>query len=176
MVKVERRGAREIVSLSGVRTTRRLNNETTRPRGDAKDDCCLTAIKFEKTYPDDMTVRLTNGNGQTVERTFTSAKKVRTAFIKSSGDPDDDQDQTTIVVGGLGRCVDVDVAIVDTSGPAVNPAQLAIAHYHFRLCCNDASVREGARLTHREIPVVPQGQVVKLPLLKIVAVRRDPCP
>jgi hypothetical protein len=68
------------------------------------------------------------------------------------------------------------VAIADTSGPAANPAQLAIAHYQFRLCCNDPSVREGARLTHREKPVTPLGQVVKLPLLKILAVRRDPCP
>ena len=161
-----------IPSRDSVRITRDLTSDgPSEGGGRAANDCCFTAIQFKKLYPADMTVKLTTNDGRTVERKFSAAKTTRTAFIKSKGSNDDDDDQTNIVIGGLGPCIDVDVAIVDTAS-----AKLAIAHYHFRLCCNDPRVRKGARLTHKEPPVNPGGQVTTLPLLEITGVQRDPCP
>lgn len=160
----------EIASRGSFRETRALPRESRRTaqRG---DDCCFTAIRFRKLYPADMTVTLTTDTGRSVRRRFTATKTVRTAFIKPSGDDEDDDDQATAVSGGMGRCVDVDVAIVDTAS-----AQLVTIHYHFELCCDDPRVRNGARLTHREPPPIPGGQVVTLPLLEITGVQRAPCP
>lgn len=136
---------------------------------DRKDDCCFTAIRFKKIYPGNVTAQLTTDDGRTIQREFTATRKVRTAFMKKTGDNDDD-DETDIVVGGLGGCINVDLSIVDTAS-----STLTIAHYKFRLCCNDNKVRPGARLTHLT-PPTPGGQRVRLPLLEIVAVRRDDCP
>lgn len=137
------------------------------------DDCCFTWIKLETLYPADMTVRATAAGGRTITRTFTQTKKTRTAYVRANG-PDDEEGtdaQGTVVVGGLGRCVDLDVEIVDTT-----TSQQRLAHYHFHLCCNDPAVRNRARLVAKEGPAVPGGQVVLLPLLRIVDVRRDACP
>ncbi len=160
----------EIASRGSVRETRRLPREHERhaPR---KEDCCFTAIRFRKLYPGDMTVTLTTPTGRTVTRRFTAGKTVRTGFIKPSGDDEDDDDAATAVSGGLGRCIDVDIAIVDTAS-----AQLVTAHYHFRLCCDDPQVRVGARLTHLEPPPLPGGQAVRLPLLEITGIQVAPCP
>jgi len=159
----------EIVSDGSVTITTTLRQEGERAHSREKQpDCCLTAIRFKKIYPGDVTARLTTDEGRTVQREFTARKTVRTAFIKHG--VNDDDDETGIVIGGLGPCVNVDVSIVDTSS-----VTLTIAHYKFKLCCNDPCVRPGARLTHKSPPTAG-GQVVKLPLLEIVAVRRDPCP
>jgi hypothetical protein len=167
---------RDIVSSGSVRLTRTLGAETGAeirdgPTSDAADDCCLTAIRFRKLYPADMTVRLTTDTGRTVERRFTASKTVRTGYISKTPDNGEDDDQKQAVPGGLGPCVDVDVSIADTASPT-----LAIAHYHFRLCCADRRVHNGARLVFQDVPTSPLGQVTKLPLLQITGVERAPCP
>ena len=137
-----------------------------------KDDCCLTAIRFAAVYPGNMTVKLTAANGQVVTRTFTASKKVRTAFLakKGGGDDDDDSNETGILVGGMGPCVDVDVSLADTASPT-----LAIVHYHFRICCKDKHIHPGTVLT--EVPKAkPNEHVTTLPLLRITGIRIDHCP
>jgi hypothetical protein len=170
-VAKERQRIGEIGSRDSVRITRALQADRQGETVGNDSDCCFTAIRFKKIYPGDMTVKLTTDDGRNVERKFSASKTVRTAFIKKKGSNDDDDDQSDIVIGGLGRCVDVDVAIADTAS-----AILAITHYHFRLCCDDPRVRNGTRLTHREPPITPHGQITTLPLLEITGVQRSPCP
>jgi hypothetical protein len=164
------RQAEEVFCSGSVRETRELPGQRpgTLPKG---EDCCFTAIRFKKLYPANFTVTLTTDTGRTVTRRFTDAKTTRTGYIKPSGDDEDDDNLGQAVSGGLGRCVDVDVATVDTAS-----AQLVTVHYRFRLCCDDGRVRNGARLTQREPPALPGGQAVKLPLLEITGVQRAPCP
>ena len=120
------------------------------------------------------------GDGRSLKREFSSSKTVRTALVKPDGGLDGEDTTGLVLVGGLGRCVDVDIEIADTSTVVIDPKKhtttMKIVHYHFRLCCNDATVLAGARLTAKIDPSGPGGQGVKLPLLGIKAVRRDPCP
>jgi hypothetical protein len=163
----------DIYDTDSVTITRPLQEELHPASREVGTDCCFTWIKFKKLYPGDLTVRLTTDSGRTVTRIFTQHKTIRTGFIRQTGDDDDDDDKGVVVavIGGLGRCIDVDVSLVDTSD-----CLLRIAHYHFRLCCNDPKVSKGKHLTHLEPPPAPGGQAVKLPLLEILDLRRDPCP
>jgi len=170
---VEERSAKthadEILSRDSAEVRQTRDVITDGPVDGPARDCCLTYIRFEKLYPGDVKAKVTLGDGRSLKREFTNAKKIRTAVVTPTGL--DEDDTHTALVGGLGPCVDVDVEIMDTSTNPMKPV-----HYHFRLCCNDPAVRKGASLTARINPPNPGGQVVKLPLLGIKEVRSDPCP
>lgn len=181
--KPSQRRTEEIIPFTVIETIRivpQTNVSRQQPPGE-QVDCCFTFIKFKKLYPDDVTARATGENGQNIERKFTKNKATRTLYVRKKKDVDEEpENQDVIIKGGLGRCVNIDIQIFDTSTIKVdkttNKVQMITANYHFRLCCNDPSVRRGTRLTHREMPGIPGGQAVKLPLLEIVEIKRDVCP
>jgi hypothetical protein len=49
-------------------------------------------------------------------------------------------------------------------------------HYHFKLCCDDKKAHPGTTLTFIEPHPLPGAQVATLPLLRIKAIQRAPCP
>jgi hypothetical protein len=157
-------------SSGSSRTIRDLPGGTPTTHERRRTDCCFTSIRFTKIYPADMTVTLTTPDGQTVTRKFTNERSVRRAFVKP-GSGDDDDNSTGSVRGGLGRCVDVDVAIIDTAS-----AKLVTVHYYFQVCCDDPKARNGARLVHVEPPASPGRTESRLPLLQITDIEKAPCP
>lgn len=149
-----RDGTHELFPRDSVIITRDLSGFSDGPVQAKEADCCFTYIQFEKLYPGDVTARVILRDGRSPERKFTTGKTVRTALVRPDGNEGED---TTgqVLVGGLGRCVDVDIEIADTSS-----ALAKIAHYHFRLCCTDPTVQKGARLTAKIDAASPGGQVV----------------
>jgi len=170
----EERPVHDILPRDSVIITRPLRDESdsghptpVRPR-----DCCFTYIQFEKLFPLDVTARVTLGDGRSLKREFTDAKKIRPALVEPDGGLDG-KDTDEILVGGLGPCVDVDIDVADTTKAKT------FFHFHFVLCCDDRKIAAGETVLTGIIPPPPQPPLTqgqRLRLLGIKLVRVDPCP
>jgi hypothetical protein len=167
---VEKPYLSEILPRDSVTITHTLGDEIEiGPVPGRAPDCCFTYIQFEKLYPLDVKTTLTLGDGRSLTRDFTSGKTVRSAFVGPDGQLEDEEGKGHLaIIGGLGRCIDVDIQVTVVS------TVTSIKHYHFHLCCDDPKVQEGHGLA--ALDQSGPNEVVKTPLLGIKQLKRGSCP